>query len=331
MKTKIIKRITAGLIFLALLSAFVIRAGYVLMPEYTMYGAGWNMYLKEPKNSVDILYFGSSMAYCDVLPAVIYEETGLTGFVMAGPEQTFSITYSYIKETLKTQSPSVIFVEIGGLMFGKYTIFTKVNIGYMPYFSINRLEATLNGAEEKERTGLFFPLYNYHDRFSDLGVLFSARPDEKIDPYAGATILTSSTPQSAPEPREYNMSDETFEDNVKYLHKIQELCAERNIKLVLFEIPSCGFIPDEWFERIRAAAGENAQIVDFNKQFYKMELDTETDFYDFLHTNVYGAVKFSRALSEYIKENCEVVRHSHDDGLWQWRVDQLAAVTAAVS
>lgn len=325
------KRLLGGLFFLILLVAFVLRAGYVLMPERTEYGAVWNMYLKEPENSIDILYFGSSMAYCDVVPAVIYERTGLTGFVMAGPEQTLSVTYYYVREALKTQSPSVIFLEIGGMMFGRYTSFTKANVGYMPYFSLNRVEATLFAAEDKEKTGLFFPLFNYHDRFTGFSELFCSRPDEKLDPFAGATLMTSSTPQSAPEPRKYNTTDEMFEENTGWLNKIIRLCDERNIKLVLFEIPSCGYIPDEWFARISAAAGESVQIVNFNEQFETMGLDTETDFYDFLHTNVSGAVKFSRALSDYIEKNCEVVRHSHDDALWQLRQTSLAEKLAELS
>ena len=48
-------------------------------------------------SSLDVLYLGSSYAYCDINPSLIYAQTGLTGFVLAGSEQPLSITYWYLR------------------------------------------------------------------------------------------------------------------------------------------------------------------------------------------------------------------------------------------
>ena len=61
-----------------------------------------------------MLFFGSSMVYCDVVPAIIWEETGLRSYVMAGPEQTIPITYYYLREACKTQSPQAVVIELTG-------------------------------------------------------------------------------------------------------------------------------------------------------------------------------------------------------------------------
>ena len=68
------------------------RCGAALRPVRVDYGAVWEPYLAEPKDSLDYLYLGSSYAYCDVNPSLIYDATGLTGYVLAGPEQTLSTT-----------------------------------------------------------------------------------------------------------------------------------------------------------------------------------------------------------------------------------------------
>ena len=60
-------------------------AGSRLMPHRYDYGSVWESYLQEEPDTVDVLFFGSSMTYCDVMPAAIWRETGLTSFVMAGP------------------------------------------------------------------------------------------------------------------------------------------------------------------------------------------------------------------------------------------------------
>ena len=84
----------------ALLVLVVYRAGVLFTPKRTDYGAVWGMYQDEPENSTDVLFFGSSLAYSDIAPAVLYEECGLTSFVMAGPLQTMPVTYYYVREAL---------------------------------------------------------------------------------------------------------------------------------------------------------------------------------------------------------------------------------------
>lgn len=311
-------RVIAGLLFLALLAGFVLRAGQVLPPERTDFGATWSMYLQEPEDSVDVLFFGSSLVYCDVVPAVIYEETGLTSYVMAGPEQTLSLSYYYIREALKTQSPSVIFLELTGAMYERYQNYTVANVSYMPLVSANRIGAALNASEPEERFGLLFPLYDYHDQWRNLRWFFSARPDETLDPLAGYTMMEEASPQTERYAREYTTAEDVFAENLGWLRKIVDLCEREGVRLVLFQVPSCAYVPAAALERIRDAAGADTELVDFNERFDTMDIDMETDFYDFLHFNAQGAVKFSRALAMYLAEG-GVTPGAHDEALWQWR------------
>jgi len=144
---------------LLLLLVFVLGtygAAWLLMPSRTDYGATWETYRQEPRNSVDVLYFGSSLVYCNVVPSVIWEESGITSYVMAGPEQTIPISYYYIRETCRIQNPKAIVLEVTGLFYPEYGGFTKANISYMPW-SVNRIAATFKAAEKELRTCLLFP------------------------------------------------------------------------------------------------------------------------------------------------------------------------------
>ena len=157
-------------------AAFVLTAalllglcGAALRPVRVDYGAVWEPYLAEPKDSLDYLYLGSSYAYCDVNPSLIYDATGLTGYVLAGPEQTLSTTYWYLREALKTQTPQVVLIEASALHFERYQNYSQINVGYMP-FSTNKLHAIFEAAEPELRTGLLFDLYFYHSRWKELTV-----------------------------------------------------------------------------------------------------------------------------------------------------------------
>ena len=319
------KRIVAGVLFLAALLALVLRASYVTPPEQREFGGGWNMYLREPGDSIDLLFLGSSMTYCDVVPADIYAKTGLTAYVMAGPEQTPCLTYYYLREAFKTQSPSAVFLELTGVMFERYMSYTKANVGRMPYWSLNRLRATLEGAEPEQRAGLFFPLYNYHDRFTDPSSLFRRRADERLDPLAGFTLMSGSEPQSKRGAREFDLSEADLENNLKYLSLIEELCAARGAELVLFQAPSCAYLSGADLERILSAVAEDTSFWDFSASplYERTGLDAETDYYDYLHTNAAGARKFSAALADVISERLELTPCAHDEALWQWRMDLL--------
>ena len=151
-----------------LLTVFLLQlAGAVLRPPQVSYGSTWRAYRAEPKNSIDVLYFGSSYAYCDYDPVEVYRETGLTGYVMGGSEQTMSITYWYLREALATQNPSAVVIEPTGVFFERYQSFTQTNLVYMP-FSLNKLGAVFTAAEPALRPGLLFDLWFYHDRWREV-------------------------------------------------------------------------------------------------------------------------------------------------------------------
>lgn len=135
------RELAAFLAAAAMLGGILAGATHYLTPQQHDYGSVWGMYEQEQTDSIDVLFFGSSVTYCDVVPAVYWKNSGLTAFVQAGPEQPLPLTLDYLKESLRTQSPKAVFVECTGIAFHKYMGFTKTNIGQMPW-GINRLHAT---------------------------------------------------------------------------------------------------------------------------------------------------------------------------------------------
>ena len=299
------------------------------MPERLDYGATWHMYTREPENSIDVLCIGASYAYCSTLPAVIYGDTGISVYDVTGPGLTMSQSYYYLREALKTQHPNRVYLEVTNHPDVDYS---KINVGYMPW-GLNRLQATFDAAEPDQRLGLLFPLYNYHDRWSQVSPLdlVGVRADDKIDDMAGYTYLSQAESFTGRKERDgvnaYYQPDE-YAREIVYLKKIQSMCQEEGIGLSLYLAPAVEYLPESYLEALKRTALElGLPLHDYTtqEQLVALDLSLEWDFYDGRHLNVSGAKKFSHALARQMAEDLAgQPLHSKDADLWNSRVKALA-------
>ena len=313
-------------------AAFVLTAalllglcGAALRPVRVDYGAVWEPYLAEPKDSLDYLYLGSSYAYCDVNPSLIYDATGLTGYVLAGPEQTLSTTYWYLREALKTQTPQVVLIEASALHFERYQNYSQINVGYMP-FSTNKLHAFFEAAEPELRTGLLFDLYFYHSRWKELTVqsaLWALAP-KGADQLKGYTAVEGVFEQIADGPFQREVKpDAVYRQNLADLGRILALCEEYGALPVVVFHPTYSQLPAQEYERIRsdvAALDPKAKYFDWSSQITSIGLDPTLHFFDPGHLNRAGADLFSPWVGIFLTNELEVFpRAQTEENAAAWR------------
>jgi len=317
------REILALLIFLILTVIAITALTAITMPKRYDYGSTWGSYLKEPKNSIDVMFFGSSLVYCNVVPSVIYEKSGITSYVMAGPEQTMPITYYYVKQSVKTQQPKMIFLEASSMFFSKYQNFSKVNVGYMPW-SENRLAAIFNAVESNEVPGLLFPLFNYHTRWSSLslGDIKTGIFGYERDIYAGYTFLDKIEPQTEPWPKGETLDMPVYKENLEYVKKIASFCKEQDIALVFYISPSFSSLNPDNIVLLKndVADIQNLIYMDLNDKMDEMDIDMRTDFFDLMHFNCLGAEKFSKYLAVLIQSFNIEATIDEDMSLWWSRI-----------
>ena len=312
---------------LAALVLLTVGLTRLLTPKQHDTGATWGQFLEEPEDSMDVLFFGSSLVYCDVVPAVVWEETGLASYVMAGPEQPIPMSYYYLREALETQSPQAVFVEITGMFYDRYTDYTKTNIGQMPW-GANRLEATREEAEPEVRAGLLFPLLFYHDRWQDLTaddweVAFTGYDQ---DPLAGYTFLDTYCKPEGIKDRIFPEDAGNLQRNWEYLGKIHDLCLEQGILPIFYVAPTLERIPETLLAPLEAEIRslDGAVYLNCNDHFAAIGADEARDFYDPLHYNAAGAAKFSRFLGNWMEAELDLTpAGQRDAGLWQGRLDHF--------
>ena len=69
-------------------------------------------YYKIPKNSIDLLFIGSSHSYCTFNSRLFDHYLKCNSLNLGTNSQTFPATYSAILEVLKKQTPKVIVIEV---------------------------------------------------------------------------------------------------------------------------------------------------------------------------------------------------------------------------
>ncbi len=321
--------------FLLVTAMLIGLVSAVLRPApRTTYGSTWNAFLAEPENSLDVIWLGSSFAYCDVNPAVVYENSGLTGFVMAGGEQPLSITYWYLKEIFKTQSPSMVILEGTGLYFEPYQNYTLANVSVMPA-SVNKLGAIFTASEPELRTELLFSLAAYHDRWKTLGVgdikkLFAGY---QWDAYKGFTPMEGSKEgagETVYEDGRY-VDPQVYTDNMAWLGKILALCEERGVQSMVVFHPSYTRFSEETAARMGQeiqAISPNTIFCNWGADFERIGLTPTQHIYDAGHLNQAGAEVFSAWLGKELNANYGVTprtQTSENAAAWQLAVEHWKA------
>ena len=307
MKKRIFKELLFSLLFVAAAAVLIGMASNALKPARHDYGAVWRDFLAEEPDSMDYLYLGSSYAYCDISPAAIEESAGLSGYCMAGPEQTMGISYWYLRECLRTQSPRALLIEGTALHFKKFQDYTQVNLAYMP-MGLNRIAAAFTVAEPELRTGILFDLYFYHDRWREVGLsevrqnLLPAQPSglRGFTPVDGV----AENMDKAPFTRQPQAED-VYEQNLGWLQKIVDLCVSEGITPVVIFHPTYSQLPDEWHERMAQdiTAMDGALFFDLSRSAEDIGLDPMTDYFDAGHLNEGGAEQFSAWLGTFMRDN----------------------------
>ena len=302
------KEILFAAVFLLLTGFMIGIASDILRPNQTVYGSTWQAFRGEPEDSLDVIYLGSSYAYCDINPALVYNASGLTGYAMAGGEQPLAITYWYLKEIFRTQSPSAVVLEGTSLYFQQYQNYTKQNVSMMP-FSINKLGAIFTASEPELRQGLLFDLSLYHNRWKELSRadLSKVIPPMEGNAYKGFTpmnqVLDGVGEQANVQDR--TVSEEDYAANLEWLGKIFALCREHNAQPIVTFHPSYTRCTPEAYAQNTAdilSLDSGVLVHNWTDSFEEIGLIPTQHLYDGGHLNSAGAAIFSAWLGKFLTE-----------------------------
>ena len=276
-------------------------------------------------NTVDVLILGSSHAFEDFNTGTLWDEYGLSSFILAGSVQPMWNTYYYLKEALKTQTPDLIVLE------GYCTTFSSeysddsriIKNNYGLKWSSDKVES-LRVSSPQERWSEFFLEYSqYHTRYKELSrddfVKNQGNPFFKD--WKGFGCNMDTIPIEGIDVSGIEERNSLYKKTEKYYRKTIELAIDNDIPIVVVISPYVGISKEEQkiFNEASDIAGEyEVPFINCNLNYDEIGLDWSSDAGDGDHLNYRGNQKFSKYIGKYLVENYNLKDHRGEVKYSSW-------------
>lgn len=307
---KIVVNVISCLIPLVIIGLCVHHLNFILRPTDTD-GAFEQIdtFHNLPSKSIDIIVYGSSLAYRGVDSHILSKESGAVVYNYGYHWQKINTTKLFVMDSLLTQSPKLAIIECRFVYQPLENVNMDAQIYYTRYLNVDKerkdyLKKCFGGDIERYLS-YYCPLIAFHDNWSsltsknflplvygksaNLATMGASTDSETITPI----VIPSqdSLPQKA-------LSESAIEE----LQEILEVCKENNTRVLFFSAPYADV--NQYAEAMETFAQENdCKYVNLFDFLNEMEINPSIDFHDEYHVNKSGATKMSSFLGKYICEN----------------------------
>ncbi len=279
------------------------------------------------RNTLDVLFLGSSHAYYGIQPNELWKEYGITSYSMATPEQTAAISYFLLMEVFHYQQPKVVVLESYYLWYNAlYNSESRLRQAFdgmrLGRTKIGMVRTMLEGDTVKDKLTYFFPFLKYHSRWSELQDYdFNTKPflkGARID-FTTVEIEDPGIPKKAADVPELNQ---------EYLQKIIGLCRENDAQLVVAALPYGVETTEKRYKRRQGLNLTLETILEeedvpflFYQRDYPEVIDFSTDFRDRTHLNTAGAQKLTAHLGGWLAAYYGLSGHRDEEEYASWDQD----------
>lgn len=243
-------------------------------------------FLGEPKDSIDVLILGDSLAECTISPLDIWNEYGITSYNLGTPCQQLNDTEEYVHKFFQYHSPKIVLFEV-----------------HMLFTDYDQSEVVTQKVEQ------VFPVFRYHDlwktveasrmlrrvRYTNVNPTKGFRPSEEVDE-ADRKIMRHH--------KENKYISEISQENLDCFDRILTFCQDNGAQLLLFSAPTL----DSWNlwrhnGMVRFVIENGLPYVDLNMLQDEIEMDWEKDTFDAGdHLNSFGAEKVTSWVGKYLMD-----------------------------
>lgn len=308
--------------------------GGIYLTELLLYSSNgftqnWQAFYALEKNSVEILFVGSSHAYASFDLAVIQDKTGKIPYTLATPSQSVIQSYFNVKEVLHYQRPQVLVLEALSLTPVRPNVcnmepedeweneleedrdWRKMdNIDGMR-MGVTKIQAVLAQFYPQNWIYALAKIQRSHDNWKRTDYLwknleFLRTGIHEYDPFRpSGSSMAADTMKLFAETEKSTEPIYIEEESKEYFHKLARLCQKEGITLLLVMSPMYDrYIQainyDSWQREVeQLAEEENVRYIDCNLAYDEIGLtaqDFEDWYSDIIHLNAQGAKK----VSEYI-------------------------------
>jgi hypothetical protein len=281
------------------------------------------------EDSLDVLFVGSSLAYCGFVPAVLEEEYGISSYICGSPNQSMLADYLWAEEAWKTQHYKVLVVEAmsfpmshGDVANDLRSLNTMKRLSTYPKLALTY---------KRESYKVLFPVFEFHDFWESGSMKNAFAPVREEAAFLRGYVPVLSRAQTAEQ-----ILDETSDDSayLKFDHadRIADFCNEKGIQLIVVKTLQARADVNRWdmgyHNRVAEYCGSRGiPFYDFNTAEMGLAagLDPLTDVAeDGRHTNYDGAKKTTEYLGEILTQMSETeFRGKSADASWTREFDDF--------
>ncbi len=352
MKSKIktvIRRTVSGLAAAVLLVGFLVAAGCVLRPKYRSTSPEGSLtgeyYADVAKVSHDLLFIGDCEVYESFIPAVLWQEYGISSYVRGSAQQLVWQSYYMLEDALRYETPRVVVFNVLSLKYGEpqSEAYNRMTLDGMEWSPVKAAAIRASATAGENYASYLLPALRYHSRWNQLTAedfRYAFRTGEPVSDsgYLMQTGVQARDPSVNDADLKKPLDSATLPGNaMQWLDRLRLLCEQNGIQLVLFKAPTNSWRYwwyDEWDEEIRDYAVRwSLPYCNAIPAADSIGLDWSTDTYDGgVHLNVSGAEKLSRWFGRYLRADSTLSDALPDrrsdsafSAVWQVRVERFEA------
>ena len=280
-------------------------------------------------DSLDMLFIGSSHSYCTFAPELIDKALGTQSFQFGMPLQFPDSSWFTLREALKTQSPSVVVMELfWGVMNQDFDV-KQADTLFQAFDNEQFKQGYINAIFPwNEKIKYAFPIIRYQQDFLTYeGTLFKSWVESRFNvsvkaeaqtgteryDYRGFMYCDYVIPESKFGPlnqfANFDGKKWTFSKVQRgYLEKIIDLCAGNNIRLLFVTAPVAPISMekiknyDVVYNTISGFTRENKiPYLDFNAENQARHLFQNINFRDDAHLNYSGVEIADAFFAQWVK------------------------------
>ncbi|MCR5674940.1 MAG: hypothetical protein K6G16_04450 [Lachnospiraceae bacterium] len=318
------KKVIRTAVFIALASAVIAGSYRVLSWKDTMgsYVSSAQQLYATKKDLIDVLFVGSSHCYAGVNPDMLWRDHGIAAFDMAISGQDRDSAIHYIKEALKTQSPSVVVVDLLATLYDEGVESNTWRNVLSMRTSPNQIDLARAEAQDDDRARkdyvLKWPIV--HTRYREL-----AAHDFVQNPYSlygrGYCYRFAAEPYLHDvQLDEITEAEPVSDANLRWFAELDALAEKEGFSLVYLQIPH-EVVPEEKriYNGVLAYLTDAGQTLLTADELIGMaQLNTATDYMDQGHLNAAGGEKLTGVLGAWLIEHYAPADHRGDPAYHQW-------------
>ncbi|MBQ8198891.1 MAG: hypothetical protein IJZ76_05655 [Lachnospiraceae bacterium] len=319
------KNFVGSVVFLGIAAFLFVSISYVMRPVDLGNRDAMAGFYAEEDNTLDVVAFGSSAIYRFLNNPILWEEYGITSYNLGTGSQQPDVAVMLANETLKTQKPDLILVETRSFIKeekeGKSDINFRRVSDYMNY-SFDRIKyITAYTDDWSLRISMIFDICFYHELWKEFKITDLYRADNKKDTeLKGWECIYECEPQEVPEDYSGVMPEAIDPEEEQELYELMDFCEAEEIALLFVATPwkmtENRVAQNKYLEQIITKRGYH--FLNCNDYIDEIGIDYSKDFYDSMHTNVWGAEKVTHFIGKFMKKHFDMDLSHDEETVKEW-------------